>query len=101
VGVLNDGVLGLVEKNIITKLGCVIKIENKEFNCDGNVWITPKSSDIELMRNQPISKMRVTNGRNYESYTFDDLDDVMKNYFINLFKSLDDGNINGFDLFEE
>lgn len=79
----------------------ITKTQWNKFNCDGNVWITPKSSDIELMKTQPISKIRVTNGRNYESYTFSNLDDSMKDYFINLFKSLEDGNTNGFDLLEE
>ena len=79
----------------------ITKTQWNKFNCDGNAWMRPNSSDIELMKTQPISKMKITNGRNYKSYTFSDLNDSMKNYFINLFKSLDDGNTNGFDLLEE
>lgn len=69
-----------------------------KFNCDGNVWITLKDSDIALFRSQRIDKIKVTNKRNYESYTFTDLNESMKNYFIRLLTSLDDGNKNGFEV---
>jgi hypothetical protein len=79
----------------------ITKTQWNKFNCDGDVWTTPKDSDINLLRTQPVSKIRVMNKRNFESYTFSDLDVYMKNYFINLFKSLDNGNTNGFELLQK
>ncbi|MEJ6694274.1 MAG: hypothetical protein QNK51_00410 [Chitinophagales bacterium] len=101
--------LGVYGLGCVEETNVIIIFENGEkinktqwnkFNCEGDVWIRPNISDIELISNQPVSSIRVTNGRNFESYTFRDLDESMKNYFINLFKSLDDGNTNGFDLLE-
>jgi hypothetical protein len=96
--------LGCVEETTV-----IIMFENDEkitleqwnkFNCDGNVWLTSYAQDYELLKTQPIKKIRVTNGRNFESFNFSDLEDYMKNFYINLIKSLDEGNENGFVIYE-
>ena len=44
--------------------------------------------EIQLLRTQPISKIRMTNGRTYDSYT-GDVKEKDKRYFIQLFYALD------------
>lgn len=60
----------------------------KKFNCEGEAYFNLSDSDIELLRTQPMSKIRMTNGRSYDSYT-GDVKNKDKRYFIQLFYALD------------
>lgn len=60
----------------------------KKFNCDGEAYFNLSESDIQVLRTQPISKIRMTNGRTYDSYT-GDVKSKDKRYFIQLFYALD------------
>jgi hypothetical protein len=62
----------------------------KEFNCKGEAYFNLNDSEIDLLRTQSISKIRMTNGRTYDSYT-GDLLEKDKRYFIQLFYCLDNG----------
>ena len=55
-----------------------------EFNCDGKVWCKVSDSDKEILAVKKIIKIRVQNGRTFESYTHT-LNDNDKDYFIQLF----------------
>lgn len=66
----------------------VTKKSWKDFNCDGETYFDLDKSDIELLKSSPISKIRMTNGRSYESYT-GDVKVKDKRYFIQLFYALD------------
>lgn len=59
----------------------------KKFNCEGIAYFNLKDNEIELLKTQPISKIRVTNGRSYDSYT-GDVTSKDKRYFIQLFYAL-------------
>jgi hypothetical protein len=60
----------------------------KKFNCDGEAYFNMNEKDIQILRTQPLSKIRMTNGRTYDSYTGDvKLKD--KRYFIQLFYALE------------
>lgn len=68
----------------------IIKKSWKKFNCDGETYFNIDNEEIELLRTQPLSKIRMTNGRTYDSYTGDvKLKD--KKYFMQLFYALDNG----------
>ena len=43
---------------------------------------------MKLLKTQPMSKIRMTNGRTYESYT-GDVTDKNKRYFIQLFNAIE------------
>ena len=60
----------------------------KKFNCDGEAYFDMNEKEIQLLRTQPISKIRMTNGRTYDSYT-GDVKEKDKRYFIQLFYALD------------
>ncbi len=61
----------------------------KKFNCDGEAWFNSLTEkEIDLLRTQKLSKIRMTNGRTYDSYT-GDVKEKDKRYFIQLFYSLD------------
>ena len=60
----------------------------KKFNCDGEAYFNMNEKEIQLLRTQPISKIRMTNGRTYDSYT-GDVKEKDKRYFIQLFYALD------------
>jgi hypothetical protein len=62
----------------------------KEFNCKGEAYFNLNDDDINLLRTKEISKIRMTNGRTYDSYT-GDLLEKDKRYFIQLFYSIDNG----------
>lgn len=63
----------------------------KSFNCKGEGYFRLTQTIIEKLRLSPLSKIRITNGRSYDSYTGDvDIED--KNYFIQLFNSYYSGN---------
>jgi hypothetical protein len=66
----------------------IIKKSIKGFNCDGEALYSLSEKDLMLLRNQSMSKMRMTNGSSFESYTGDVRPDD-KNYFIELLESID------------
>lgn len=63
----------------------------KSFNCKGEGYFRLSKSTIEKLRLSPLSKIRITNGRSYDSYT-GNVDNDDKNYFIQLFNSYYNGN---------
>lgn len=58
------------------------------FNCEGTAYFDFTELEINLLRKHPISKIRMTNGRSYDSYT-GDLKETDKRYFIQFFYALD------------
>lgn len=66
----------------------IIKKSWKKFNCDGEAYFNMNEKEIQLLRTQPISKIRMTNGRTYDSYT-GVVKEKDKRYFIQLFYALD------------
>jgi hypothetical protein len=66
----------------------IIKTSWKEFNCEGGTYFDMNDDDIQLLRTQPISKIRMTNGRTYDSYT-GDVKKKDKRYFIQVLYALD------------
>lgn len=65
----------------------IIKKSWKKFNCNGDAYFYLTEKEIDLLRSQPMSKIRMTNGRSYDSYT-GDVKTKDKRYFIQLFYSL-------------
>jgi len=60
----------------------------KKFNCEGKAYFYFDKDDIKTLKSSPISKIRMTNGITYDSYTGDvKLKD--KRYLIQLFYGLD------------
>jgi hypothetical protein len=93
-----------VIKNIIVKLvglercneknTLIILFDNGEkitltswnkFNCKGTAYFSLDSKTIEALKYNEISKIRITNGRSFKSYT-NEL--KYKSYFIELFEAL-------------
>lgn len=66
----------------------VTKKSWKKFNCNGEAYFNLDKDDIEILKSSPISKIRMTNGRTYDSYT-GDVKPKDKRYLIQLFYSLD------------
>lgn len=66
----------------------IIKKSWKEFNCEGETYFNMNDNDIQLLRTYPLSKIRITNGRTFDSYT-GDVKQKDKRYFIQLFYALD------------
>lgn len=66
----------------------ITKTSWKKFNCDGETYFNLNEKDIQLLRTQPLSKIRMTNGRTYDSYT-GDVKQKDKRYFIQLLYALD------------
>jgi hypothetical protein len=68
-----------------------IKIRSwKGFNCKGDAYFNLSRSEINLLSKVPLSKIRMTNMRSFESYT-GDVKDKDKRYFIQMFHALDNG----------
>jgi hypothetical protein len=61
-----------------------LKSWNK-FNCKGNAYFTLSKANIEMLKVNSISKVRITNGKSYKSYT---AEIEYKNYFIDFYKLL-------------
>jgi len=79
----NDEMIILFENGeVITKKSW------KEFNCKGDAYFSINDSDMELLRTQPLSKIRITNGVSSESFT-GTVEVKDKRYFIQLLYSLD------------
>ena len=55
-----------------------------KFNCEGDAYVTISQADKNSLATKKLSKVRVTNGRNYKEYTAD-IEESMKDYFIQLF----------------
>jgi hypothetical protein len=66
-----------------------------KFNCEGNAWFSLKNNELELFKTVPITKIRFTNGRTYDSIT-GELD--MSDYFIKINKRAENGD---FDLIRQ
>lgn len=62
----------------------------KGFNCEGDAYFYLSRSEINLLRNVPLSKIRVTNMRSFESYT-GEVKETDRRYFIQVFRCLDNG----------
>lgn len=78
----NDEIIILLENG-----SKITKKSWKKFNCEGETYFDLDRNDIESLKSSPISKIRMTNGRSYDSYTGDvKLKD--KRYFIQLFYAL-------------
>jgi len=60
-----------------------------KFNCKGTSYFNLSKLDKLALSTTPISKIRLTNGRGYKSYTGDLKD---KNFFIDLFLAIEDRN---------
>ena len=56
-----------------------------KFNCKGFAYFTLSKSNIKALSSNPISKVRITNGKSYKSYT---AEVEYKNYFIELYGAL-------------
>tara|TARA_R110002167_G_scaffold243070_3_gene448643 strand:- start:830 stop:1315 length:486 start_codon:yes stop_codon:yes gene_type:complete len=61
-----------------------LKSWNK-FNCKGNAYFTLSKANIEMLKVNSISKVRITNGKSYKSYT---AEITYKNYFIEFYSQL-------------
>ena len=59
-----------------------------DFNCEGNSYFNLTKDEIELLRTVPLSKIRVTNGRTYDSFT-GEVKEKDRRYFIQIFYDLD------------
>ncbi len=55
-----------------------------DFNCDGKVWCKVSDSDKEILATKKVVKIRIQNGRTFESYTHN-VADKDRDYFIQLF----------------
>jgi hypothetical protein len=63
-----------------------IKSWNK-FNCDGDAWFNLSLEEVDMLGSKSLSKIRVRNGRNYESMTFT-LEGADKQYFKQAYNSI-------------
>jgi hypothetical protein len=60
----------------------------KKFNCEGDAYFNINDKDSEILRTQKLSKIRMTNGRTFDSYTGDVKAKDVK-YFMQLLHCLD------------
>lgn len=61
-----------------------------DFNCSGDAWFKVSKKDIEQLSTKKIKKVRLMNGRSFESYT-GELDTDEQDFFIRLFRMLNAG----------
>jgi hypothetical protein len=66
----------------------IVKKSWKSFNCDGEAYFNINELEMKLLRTIPMSKIRMTNGRSFDSYTGDVIAKD-KRYFIQLLYALD------------
>lgn len=59
-----------------------------DFNCDGKAWFKIAQSDKELLAKNKVLKIRVQNGRSFESYTHV-VEPENQDYFIQLFYAIE------------
>lgn len=55
-----------------------------DFNCDGKVWCKISDADKTILSTKKVNKIRIQNGRTFESYTHVVTEDD-RDYFIQLF----------------
>ena len=67
----------------------IIKKSWNKFNCDGNSWFFVSNIQKEMLSNQTIDKIRITNGYTFQDYTVT-LKGSEKRYFIQLFKAIEE-----------
>lgn len=60
----------------------------KDFNCEGESYFTVNTNSKAILMASPMSKIRITNGRTFDSFT-GDVETHNKNYFIDLFRCND------------
>ena len=90
---LNAVIVGLecledVEVNFLFEDASKFAIKSwNDFNCDGNAWFNLSLEEIDMLGNKSLSKIRVRNGRNFESMTFT-LDGEDKQYFRKAYNSI-------------
>lgn len=86
------GIGGCNEKDeIIIQLADGEKIKAvswKSFNCDGETYFNLTKDNLEKIKQSPISKIRMTNGRSFESFTGTP-DSEQSRWFIQLFYAMD------------
>ena len=69
-----------------------IKLKSwNDFNCKGDAWFDLSSSDLESLKSLKMKKIKVTNGRSYESFTSDTLEN--SDYFTQIFFAIDNNKI--------
>lgn len=59
----------------------------KKFNCDGETYFSLTKTDIEKLQSSPIDKVRMTNGRTFDSFTHEPLPE-QKRWFIQIFYAM-------------
>ena len=79
----NDEIIVLFENG-----AKITKRSFNEFNCEGKAYFRMNEEEIQLLRTQTLSKIRMSNGRSYDSYT-GNVNQKDKRYFIQLFYCLD------------
>lgn len=99
----DDGTISSIGTIMVGLGGCnendeiIILFENGEkitkkswnkFNCDGDSYFKVTESELNMLRKYPLSKIRLTNGRTYQSYT-GDVKEKDKRYFIQLMYAID------------
>jgi hypothetical protein len=62
-----------------------------EFNCKGDAWFALSKSEMESLATKKIKKIKVQNGRSFESYTHELKED--SDYFIQLFYAINNNKI--------
>ncbi|MCX6310524.1 MAG: hypothetical protein NT084_02700 [Bacteroidetes bacterium] len=86
------GIGSCVENNEIIILfedGTKIKATSwNDFNCDGDAWIKVSKDDINSLKTKRISKIKLTNGRTFDSYT-GVIPPENADYFIQLFYAME------------
>lgn len=79
-----------VENNEITILfedDSKIKIKSwNDFNCEGNAWFNITNDDLSKLSSLKIKKIKMQNGRTYDSYTHEIKED--SDYFIQSFSAI-------------
>jgi hypothetical protein len=59
-----------------------------KFNCEGNAWFKLEESDIKMLSTKKLLKIKITNGRSFESMTMT-VPDIKKDFFIQLFYAVE------------
>jgi hypothetical protein len=81
------GIGNCVENNtFIVKFSDESKIELKswnDFNCEGDAWFSVKEDNLKSLETKKITKIRVQNGRTFESFTME-VPEIDSDYFIQL-----------------
>lgn len=60
----------------------------KDFNCDGESYFNFTNAEIDMLRNNEVSKIRMTNGRSFKNFT-GNLSETQKRWFIQLLFGVD------------